>query len=197
MNNPYETLGVEPDATDDEIKRAHRKAAQQSHPDREGGDTNRFQEVTAAYRVLRNPERRAEYDRTGKVNDGPTHDLVTQKLVEMFNHIIDNNEFQCDIIGKCRSMVASAIQHCQSEASKADAKYIKLNKQLDRVTAKGDNLFRNLIESKMTVLQNQADHFNREREIMIRVREAIEEYQDNDPKSASSGVTWGNIDIRV
>ena len=55
MQNPYQTLGVSPGATADEIKRAYRRLASQHHPDK-GGDKSRFQEIQAAYDALTNPQ---------------------------------------------------------------------------------------------------------------------------------------------
>jgi molecular chaperone DnaJ len=60
----YEVLGVDPSASEDEIKKAYRRKARQEHPDA-GGDPEVFKEVTAAYEVLKNPEARANYDRYG------------------------------------------------------------------------------------------------------------------------------------
>lgn len=57
----YSTLGVNKDATPDEIKKAYRKLASQHHPDK-GGDVARFQEIEQAYRVLSDPAQRSEYD---------------------------------------------------------------------------------------------------------------------------------------
>ena len=57
----YATLGVAKTATPEEIKRAYRKLASQHHPDK-GGDTARFQEIEAAYRVLSDPGQRQQYD---------------------------------------------------------------------------------------------------------------------------------------
>ncbi|MGH9047441.1 MAG: DnaJ domain-containing protein, partial [Acidimicrobiales bacterium] len=64
----YGLLGVASNATDEEIKRAYRQKARQLHPDANGGDASaeaRFKEVSLAYEVLRDPERRARYDRFG------------------------------------------------------------------------------------------------------------------------------------
>jgi curved DNA-binding protein len=61
MINHYQTLGVDRDATPEQIKRAYRKLASQHHPDK-GGDKNKFQEIEEAYRTLSNPQKRAMHD---------------------------------------------------------------------------------------------------------------------------------------
>ena len=65
----YKTLGVERNASPDEIKQAYRKLASIHHPDK-GGDTSRFQEIQSAYETLSDPNRKAEYDMP-KNNFGP------------------------------------------------------------------------------------------------------------------------------
>ncbi len=64
----YQLLGVGRDAAEEDIKRAYRQKARELHPDATGGDAateERFKEVSLAYEVLRDPERRARYDRFG------------------------------------------------------------------------------------------------------------------------------------
>lgn len=64
----YEVLGVAPNATEEEIKRAYRELAKRYHPDRNPGDeeaAQKFKEITEAYEVLCDPEKRARYDRYG------------------------------------------------------------------------------------------------------------------------------------
>jgi DnaJ-class molecular chaperone len=64
MQNPYQTLGVNRDATADDIKRAYRRLASQHHPDK-GGDKTKFQEIQSAYDTLSDPQRRAAHDNPG------------------------------------------------------------------------------------------------------------------------------------
>lgn len=58
----YQVLGVPSTATDKEITRAYRKLAKQYHPDANPGSEDRFKEITAAYDVLGDADRRKEYD---------------------------------------------------------------------------------------------------------------------------------------
>lgn len=61
----YELLGVDPNANETELKKAHRKLALKLHPDK-GGDAERFKEINEAYDVLRDPEKRKIYDQYGE-----------------------------------------------------------------------------------------------------------------------------------
>src|ERR1700683_4473111 len=64
----YEALGVAKSASADDIKKAYRKLAMQHHPDRNSGDKNsehKFKELSEAYEVLKDDQKRAAYDRFG------------------------------------------------------------------------------------------------------------------------------------
>src|SRR5450755_2164036 len=64
----YQVMGVARDATEAQIKQAYRKLARKYHPDvsKEKDAEARFKDVGEAYEVLKNPEKRAAYDRLGQ-----------------------------------------------------------------------------------------------------------------------------------
>ena len=59
--DPYQTLGVDQSASDQQIKAAFRKLAVQYHPDR-GGDENKFKEINEAYDKIKTQEKRQQYE---------------------------------------------------------------------------------------------------------------------------------------
>src|ERR671927_1042480 len=68
----YATLGVDKNASADEIKKSYRKLARKYHPDvsKEKDAKEKFQEVSEAYETLKDPEKRAAYDQLGSYNPG-------------------------------------------------------------------------------------------------------------------------------
>jgi DnaJ-class molecular chaperone len=65
----YDILGVKKNATDDEIKKAYRNLAKKFHPDKNKGNKdaeNKFKEISEAYSVLSDEEKRSQYDRLGR-----------------------------------------------------------------------------------------------------------------------------------
>lgn len=98
--NLYDTLGIPKDADTETIKKAFRRKAKQSHPDREKhpdseSDPEEFQAVVLAYTVLKNPNKRAEYDRTGRLGEAcidPENHLwseATKKVTRIFSDILN------------------------------------------------------------------------------------------------------------
>ena len=69
MKDYYQVLGIARDASPEDIKKAFRKLAHQYHPDK-GGDEKRFKEINEAYQVLSDFDKKAQYDKFGRVFEG-------------------------------------------------------------------------------------------------------------------------------
>lgn len=97
----YRVLGVSPDASRDEIKKAYREAALKHHPDRNPGDEEaeeRFKEAAEAYSVLGDPERRARYDRFGEAGVEGQGVPFDQEIFADFGDIL-GDFFGFDVFG--------------------------------------------------------------------------------------------------
>lgn len=70
MKDYYKILGISKSASGEDVKKAYRKLAHKYHPDK-GGDERKFKEVHEAYQVLSNRDKRAQYDKFGRVFEGP------------------------------------------------------------------------------------------------------------------------------
>ncbi|KAK9918041.1 hypothetical protein WJX75_000728 [Coccomyxa subellipsoidea] len=82
----YEVLGVEKDASQEDIKKAFRKLALRLHPDKNPGDedSSKFQSLQRIYAVLSDPERRKVYDQTGSLDD--SEQLVGEDFDNLYNY---------------------------------------------------------------------------------------------------------------
>ena len=71
MADPYQTLGVEKTAAEEDIRKAYKKLAKKHHPDLNPGDKeaeDRFKDISAAYSLLNDPEKRRAFD-AGEIDE--------------------------------------------------------------------------------------------------------------------------------
>ena len=82
----FEVLGVSRDATDEDISKAYRKLARKYHPDanKDEGAVEKFKEVSEAYEVLRDEDKRAHYVRYGTADRGPQHSSFNDDFFNQF-----------------------------------------------------------------------------------------------------------------
>ena len=80
MSNPYRILGLNKDASKEEIKEAYKKLAKLHHPDK-GGNEEMFKLIKSAYELLINEESRNHFDETGEV--------LKNDFTQRFNNFIE------------------------------------------------------------------------------------------------------------
>ncbi len=111
MDDYYAILGVPEDADDETIKKAFRELAKKYHPDRPGGDAEKFKKIVEAYRVLSDKKLRAEYDQRRKfqttfafgfedLNDYLRREFFGEDIFDLFKNIFDIFETRRDVYSK-------------------------------------------------------------------------------------------------
>jgi hypothetical protein len=91
MQNLYDLLGVHPEDDAENLRKAFRKAAKESHPDHHGGNPQaavRFRQISAAYDILRDAEQRAAYDQVLEVKRRPLRAKLKQAFREIKRHML-------------------------------------------------------------------------------------------------------------
>src|SRR3974390_1336050 len=87
----YDLLGVRPDGDAENLKKAFRKAARESHPDHHGDDPEaaaRFRQIAEAYDILRDAGQRAAYDRLLEVERWPLWSKLKWALSSVKKHVV-------------------------------------------------------------------------------------------------------------
>lgn len=163
----YEILGVASQATADEIKGAYKKRAKALHPDVAGVDNEPlFQAVTRAYRILRDPEKRATYDRIGQVDDRVEQDRMQKVyglLAELFEQSLSNGR-AFDKHRSVTKLMVKAIerqldQHVQ-ERAQASVMIGGLEELKGRISREGEaiNIFASILDGKIAALRDSIAH---------------------------------------
>ena len=160
--DPYAVLGVDSEATYAEIKAAHRKMAKQYHPDA-GGDEDQFAKVNLAWNILKAPETRNEYDRTGDTGNSEPDNTVAGAvaiLVGIICSIVDKcmvdgvDPCSIDLITTLRATIAEQVRQVRSKQEKP----VKLATGMDRVIARFKKKNDKANPLLMRALNEQAAH---------------------------------------
>ena len=130
--NHYKTLGVSEHASADEIKRAYRSKARETHPDK-GGNSAEFATVAEAYEVLTDPERKLLYDATGADEQKPVESEARQLLAQLFaKHVLATKPgkvlkaIQADLDGFARVFKQQTVEF-KSQLEKLEARRLNIS----------------------------------------------------------------------
>ncbi|PAV65500.1 hypothetical protein WR25_04132 [Diploscapter pachys] len=94
----YDLLNVRPDASDDDIKKSYRSLAKQYHPDKNPDHGDKFKEISFAYEILSNPEKKSLYDRAGldAIKEGGAGG---GRMSDLFSHLFGGGADSDDEMG--------------------------------------------------------------------------------------------------
>lgn len=152
----YEILGVNKDATDEDIKMSFRKLAQKYHPDREGGDEEKFKQIKHAYEILGDAEKRKRYDDTGDVGEDVTdyEASAIQTLRNYFNLAINQNKI--NIMDYCSDALIGAMGELNIYIRDSNREKKRLTRMRNLIKRKneGANEFLLIIDSKISEVKN-------------------------------------------
>lgn len=174
--NLYEILGIEPTATQDEIKAAYRELSKALHPDK-GGKDSRQSEINNAYTILSNPAKRQRYDDTGNATDKPYENRVNDFLANIFFKLIDQNPDPgtVDLIEQMNMCLHAIIKDGYQSIAHSEKSVKKFNRVLDKLSSKGNR-------SLMILLTRQIDQLEKnimaDRENLEFTKEVLEILKD-------------------
>lgn len=136
MSDPYDVLGVAKDADTATIKRAYRKHAQRTHPDK-GGDGAQFSQLASAYELLTDAKRRLHYDRTGETN-GRTDQQMMNEIAGLVLATIDQTPDieRCDVMAIAQNAVRKCRGELQQQQRQTIARIDKRERAIKRIRAK-------------------------------------------------------------
>ncbi len=149
----YKILGISKQASQPEIKKAYYKLAHKFHPDKGGGDGNKFKEINEAYQVLSNKDKRAQYDKFGRIFDrgtgpgfdfqwswgrqGPGFDFNIEDLSDLVEEMFGFSSSQKKKDFKTGSNIKIDIELALDETLKGTEKDIVLVKQISCLRCQG------------------------------------------------------------
>jgi curved DNA-binding protein CbpA len=182
--NPYTILEITPQATDEEIKNKFRTLAQKYHPDKVGGNEEKFKQVNLAYSILSDTVRRKLFDSTGKydVNPNLREEAISNlgKLITHFMNQIDPDMGNLIVsmkldIRREKTFLTEQIAICISAITKLEKFLKKIKKKKD-----GENILKSFVANQIKSQENNINFHNRNLEICDKMLEILEDYQYGD-----------------
>ena len=182
--NPYNILDLPNNASDEEIKKKFRILAQRYHPDRAGGDEEKFKQVNLAYAILSDPVRRKHFDSTGQYNVNPNlREEAINNLAGLLNHFINQIDPDLENLVVCmkndikreKVAVTNQISTCISAITKLE-KFLKKIKR----KKEGENILKAFVASQISSQENNIKNLNRNLEVCDKMSEILEDYEYGD-----------------
>ncbi len=177
--NLYETLGVDRDASPEDIRSAYRKRAKETHPDA-GGTTEQFQAVAVAHRILSDDEKRRTYDQTGQIDDAPDNtEAMAAELIEEFlaMAVNDPNAKYLDLVIIMKDSIKKSMDEGAAQMGKMIAQEARARDLLRRFkTDKAKNTIAMLLNRRLASIRKSMTAMERRMKAHERALAIIGDY---------------------
>ncbi len=201
MNNLYDTLGVDSDATESQIKAAYREKARETHPDH-NPDSEEFTDVNTAYGILSSSDKRNLYDKTGMASQLSEDDLIKEQaaghIVMMVQKIvadIGDNVFENDIVKMMSENCVQQEKGMVSNLKKIGRECSRWKKVRSRISFEGDhaNLMAQVCDNQIHNIKMGIGTAKFSLKVMGRVREMLEDYAWEFKEKEEAQIMFGTI----
>ena len=172
----YDTLGVDKNATQEDIKQAFREKAKKHHEDK-GGDKDEMIEINKAYGVLSNVVKRDRYDKTGETVEESFDFKFSRYVQQIFLDIVERNDVDStDLIGEFRAYTKAVIQDNGKRVKDAQGRLKKLNKVKERLGSSAENRIVAVLENNMENVRQEIGIIEENIKFMEDCLECLESY---------------------
>lgn len=188
--NPYETLNLDRDATDNEIKKAYRALSKDCHPDIHGEEARPlFENLIKARDILLDPDRRSEFDEFGTLSESKIEkekrdkDRAIGTIIELVNafasHIAANGFHGEDLKLSVITSIRKNIDVGKGHVEKQNLGIKRLSNFITRLRSK-EGILKVVIASQKNNLKGIVEERNRNRETLRAMNKALELMNDLD-----------------
>lgn len=190
----YKALGVAKDATPDQIKRAYRRRARETHPDK-GGSASDFEPITKAYETLSDPARRLLYDTTGQDKRLPIEKEVQNILMEGFNRALAS-EKDIEVLAFVRNGLESGRKQIRDQKAKLHKRQEVLTTKREKITSTGENPVHLIIDGELKNIEGQLANFDHQLVVTDACLKAVGSYSEEweaPPPAGYTTIGLGNL----
>lgn len=153
---PYETLGVNPDASAAEIKRVFRKKAESAHPDKRGGSHEEMSSLNEAYKTLIDPKRRLLYDKTSETQQRPEEDEIRAMVMSAFMDALQKDA--PDVLMHARKFIEKSKQTSENGIAQLKEAIKQLKKRRKKIRTKNPiNAFHLIVDQHLVQAEQQIE----------------------------------------
>lgn len=189
--NLYDILGVDKEATEQDIKKAYRKKAVKNHPDK-GGSSDEFSKIAFAYKVLSDPNERKKYDDTGVTSDTPDEEKAAVEHIKMILNKAISNECQHEfmygfsregIAGILKKVIKKQIAEASEVITNTESTIEKLEKLRKKTRLKKNakrkfDIFASTCEEILEQAKNHKAGAEHQLKMLKRAQEIAADYED-------------------